>query len=99
MQIITTTSTASQTLNIKLGDQYCMINLYQKSTGLYLDLYVNNAPIVTGVLCRDRVKLVRQTYLGFIGDLTFFDTEGFTDPDYTGLNSRFELAYMELSDL
>jgi hypothetical protein len=36
---------------------------------------------------------VRDEYLGFIGDLAFFDTQGMTDPDWTGLGSRYILGY------
>jgi hypothetical protein len=43
--------------------------------------------------------MVRETYLGFIGDLSFTDTQGTSDPVYTGLGSRFVLLYLEASDL
>jgi len=88
---------ASQNLSVNLAQQYCGINLYQKNTGLYLDLYVNGNAVMTGVLCRDRVYLVRQEYLDFIGDLTFIDTEGDDDPRYTGLGARWQLIYIEQS--
>lgn len=89
----------SQSLSIVLANQNCQINVYQKTTGVYLDLYVNNAPIVTGVICRDRVKIVRQAYLGFTGDLSFFDTQGTTDPAYAGFGTQYQLVYLEASDL
>ncbi|WP_027815228.1 phage baseplate plug family protein [Paraburkholderia bannensis] len=86
-------------LSVLLAGQNCQISVYQKTTGLYLDLSVNNAPIKTGIICRDRVKLIRHAYLGFTGDLAFFDTQGVTDPTYTGLGSRYQLVYLEASDL
>ncbi|CAG4889295.1 phage baseplate plug family protein [Paraburkholderia gardini] len=92
-------ATPSQSLSAVLGGQNCQINVYQKSTGMYLDLYVSNSPIITATICLDRVRLVRETYLGFIGDLAFADTQGTSDPVYTGLGSRFVLLYLEASDL
>ncbi|MGA3882104.1 hypothetical protein ACPCYY_19985, partial [Bacillus pumilus] len=59
----------SQVLNVQLGLQSCRIAVYHKRTGLYLDLFVVDVPIVTGVLCRDRTFLLRNAYLGFAGDL------------------------------
>lgn len=93
MKIIPITADQSQTFGIQLDNQNCQISIYQKSTGLYLDLYLNNQPIINARLCRDRVKLIGLKYLGFSGDLVFLDTQGLDDPDYTGLNTRFILAY------
>ncbi len=92
-------ATPSQTLNVTLGGQQCLINIYQKSTGLFLDLSVANVSIINAKICQDRVALVRHPYLGFIGDLAFCDTQGVTDPVYTGLGSRYALIYLEASDL
>lgn len=99
MQIIPLTSVPSQTLSIVLAQQNCKISVYQLSTGLFLDLTLNGSLIVSAIACRDRVYLVRQPYLGFIGNLSFMDTQGLDDPDYTGLGSRFVLMYLESSDL
>ena len=89
----------SQTLAVQLGPQSCNINVYQKLTGLYLDLYVNSILIIGGVLCENLNVIVRSIYLGFIGDLTFIDNAGTEDPDYTGLGGRYSLIYIEASDL
>ncbi|TAL90900.1 MAG: hypothetical protein EPN62_00760 [Candidimonas sp.] len=99
MRTIPLQSIPSQTLDVQLSNQNCTINVYQKTTGLYLDLLINNAAVKTAILCRDRVKLIRDEYLGFIGDLVFVDTQGLNDPDYTGLGVRFVLVYLESGDL
>ena len=83
----------SQELSIQLGQKSCRIAVYQKRTGLFVDVRVNDRLVVAGALCRDRVWLVRGSYLGFPGDLAFFDTQGTSDPDYTGLGSRFVLVW------
>lgn len=87
-----------------LGGQACQVNLYQKSTGLYVDLYVGGILIVAGVLALASNLIVRATYLGFSGDLAFFDTQpgaaallANMQPDqitYPGLGSRYFLAYL-----
>ncbi|MDE1138199.1 MAG: hypothetical protein PW999_00800 [Paraburkholderia tropica] len=49
---------------------------------------MNNAAVKTGIVCRDRVKLIRHAYLGFTGDLAFFDTQGTSDPSYDPASAR-----------
>lgn len=99
MNIIPLQPLPSQILNVSLAGQACVISVYQKTTGLFLNLTVTNTPRVFGVLCHDRVRLVRQPYLGFIGDLSFIDTQGVDDPQYTGLGSRWVLAYLTPEDV
>lgn len=99
MRTIPLQAVPSQSLSVVLSSQNCQINIYQKTTGVYLDLFMDNAPIVTTKLCRDRVRLVRQEYLGFIGDLAVVDTQGKSDPSYEGLGSRFALVYLDSGDL
>lgn len=93
MLIVPTNAVPSQTLSVSLAEQACAIAIYQKGLNLFMDLSVSGRPIFSGQLCLDRVKLVRQKYLGFAGDLFFFDTQGKTDPVFTGLNRRYLLAY------
>jgi hypothetical protein len=96
---IPTNAVPSQTLSATLGGQSSRLNLYQKTTGLFLDLYVNDAPIIGGVVCQHGNKIVRDDYLGFVGDLVLFDTQGTSDPVYTGLGSRWQLFYIEAQDV
>lgn len=87
-------ATPSQRAAVQLGDQSCTIDVYQRSHGLFLDLYVSDVPIVRGALCLDSNLLVRDAYLGFVGDLMAMDIQGVSDPDYTGLGSRFVLVWI-----
>jgi hypothetical protein len=93
IQIVPTTAVAAQTFSVQLNNQNCTINLYQKSTGLYFDLILNNATIVQTMICLNLVGLIREAYLGFEGQLFFFDTQGTQDPTYDGLGSRYQLIY------
>ncbi len=87
--------TPSQSLTVNLGGQKCEIKIDQKyDNHVFLSMRVNDVDVVTSGICRDRVSLVRHDYLPFIGTLAFVDTQGASDPVYTGFGSRFQLAYI-----
>jgi len=69
------------------------------STQIFCDLYVNNTLIIGGVVCQNLNRIVRDLYLGFIGDLIFQDTQGTSDPFSPGLGTRFQFCYLEVADL
>jgi len=99
MQQIPLQAVPNQSVNIALAGQNCRINIQQRSTGMYCDLYVSDNLIVGGVICQNLNRIVRDLYLGFIGDLGFYDLQGADDPYYTGLGTRFIFIYLETSDL
>lgn len=99
MQVIPIQDVYSQTLQVTLSGQSCNINLYQLSTGLFCDLYVANTLIIGGVICQNINRIVRDLYLGFIGDLSFIDIQGNNDPSSPGLGSRYLLCYLDTFDL
>ncbi len=90
---------ASQTLSIVLAQQNCRVNLYQKTTGLYFDLFVDGAPITTCVIGRNGALLLNRGGSNFIGNFMFVDTMGELDPQWDGLGIRFMLLYVEASDV
>lgn len=104
-QIVPLQPLAAQTVTVNLNNQACTITVSQKSTGMFIDLYVDNALIIGGVICQNLNVIVRNAYLGFIGDIAFVDTQGdpntglTQDPFYTGLGSRFLLEYFLPSEL
>jgi hypothetical protein len=60
----------------------------------FIDLYVNDKPIIGGVRGMNENLIVRDRYLGFIGDLAFIDTSGQkADPQVVGLGTRWLLTY------
>lgn len=63
-----------------------------------MDLYVNGSLLCGGVACLNKTFIVLNLYLGFIGDFSFLDTQGDTDPVYTGLGSRYLLFYVPPSE-
>jgi hypothetical protein len=98
MQTVPLQAVPNQAVTIVLNNQNCQISVYQKLYGLFLDLYVDNLPLVTGVLCENLHLCIISSYLGFIGDLAFSDSQGTSDPVYTGLGTRFNLIYLAPSD-
>lgn len=92
----------NQTLTVPLAGQNCDLNVYQRNSGLYVDVFLSGTPVILGVLCQNANRIIRDLYLGFAGDFAFFDTQGGAsplDPDYTGLGGRFQLIYIEASEL
>jgi hypothetical protein len=90
---------ASQTLQVALGGQYCTLNVYQQAYGLYMDVLIGTNPIVQGIIALNNNLIVRNAYFGFQGDFVFFDTQGTSDPVYTGLGTRYFLLYYTASDI
>lgn len=93
MQTITLQPIKAQELTVKLGDQSVTLRIFQRSTGLYIDIGVGEVWIAQGVLCLNGNRLVRYSYLGFQGELFFADTKGSEEPFYDDLGSRFLLFY------
>lgn len=99
MMLIPIQALPNQNLQVQLANQPCTIELIQTAYGLICNLYISSTLIIGGVLCENLNRIVRSLYLGFIGDLVFNDTQGTSDPDYTGLGMRYQLIYLEASDL
>ncbi len=95
MRQIPLTPGQNQTLKVILSDQICKLTVYENSMGVYLDLSVNAVVVRNSVLCLDRVEMIADDYLGFIGRLMFVDTEGTNDPASSGLGLRYQLHYLE----
>jgi hypothetical protein len=100
MLVVPTAPVPSQTFKVALNNQACQINVYQKSTGLFIDLYISNNLVIAGVLCLNSNRIVRSIYLGFDGELLFYDTTGnATDPYYAGLGTTYALLFFTPADL
>jgi len=68
--------------------------VFEAATPMFLDLYVNDVLIVGGVRCLADVKIVRDSYLGFAGELSFIDAANQGEPpEVDGLGTRWLLVY------
>jgi hypothetical protein len=101
MLIIPLQAVPNQTVNVVLNNQSCVINIYQKFWGMFLDLYVNGSLVIGGVICLTGHLCVISAYLGFVGDLMWADTQSGlpTDPVFTGVGTRYQLQYLSPSDV
>ncbi|MFS8371299.1 phage baseplate plug family protein [Acetobacter indonesiensis] len=86
---------AFQQINVPLSGSTVTLTIQQRTNGVYADISLNGTQIIAGVVCQDRTWLVRYAYLGMPGDISFIDTQGTSDPDYTGFGSRYILIYEE----
>jgi hypothetical protein len=99
MKLVPLIAVPSQTLSVVLGNQNAQIAVRQNGPNMYFDLSVDGSPIVVTRICRDRQRLLLDAkYRGFIGDFAFFDTQGTTQPFYTGLGARYLLVYLEAGE-
>lgn len=94
-QTIPLLATAAQSLTTTIGGQAVRLDISQKATGLFTDVYVNDALTIGGVIVENDNPIVRSAYLGFAGDLYFHDTQngGSAFPAYTDLGARYALLY------
>lgn len=99
MNVVSLENKKSQSVSVSLDGQDCLIRLIQRESFIYMDLTVNNVPIMQGVPCLYANKIIRYKYLGFSGDLFFLDNQGESDPHYDGLTDRFPLYYITEAEL
>jgi hypothetical protein len=100
MLIIPVQALPNQTFAISLDGQNCNLNIYQTAYGLFMDIYMNSALIIGGVICQNLNRIIRDLYFGFAGDFVWYDNTGNgTDPYYLGLGTTYTLYYLETSDL
>ena len=99
MLVVPIQALPNQQLQVQLGSQACTIELTQGGYCLFMNLYVSGTLIVAGAFCQNLNRIVRDLYLGFVGDICFIDTQGTTDPVFTGLGSRYQLLYLAPADL
>lgn len=99
MLVIPTQPLPNQNLQVQIGDMACSLDIYQNAFALFIDVYVNGALVIGGVIAENLNRIVRNAYLGFTGDLVFFDTQGGADPVYTGLGERYQLIYLSDTEI
>ena len=98
MQEIPIQAIPSQTVSVSLAGQSVQVSIYQKAQGVFVDVTSDGIVAAIGTIARDAVALVCQDYKGFAGNLMFLDTQGSSDPDYTGVNTRFMLVYLTAAE-
>ena len=67
MQLIPLQATPNQAVTVTLNGQNCQLNVYQKSTGLFMDLYLANELVLAGMLCRNLRLMLMNLLLRVLG--------------------------------
>ncbi|CAI3953156.1 unnamed protein product [Commensalibacter communis] len=99
MKIISLNAIEAQEFSSSFGGVMYSFRLMDKgNAGVFMDVYDGVDPVLTGILCLDRVRLIRSAYLNFPGDIMFVDQEGFTHPVYTGFGTRYLLYALDEDD-
>lgn len=83
----------SQSVNVILAGQPCIIGLRLIGGRQYLSLSLNGEIICQNVLVVNRSAIIRAKYTGFVGELAAIDTQGDEAPQYTGWGTRWLLAF------
>jgi hypothetical protein len=100
MLIVPAQENPNQAFNVTLGGQQVQLEIFQTNYGLFMNVSVAGTPIVSGVICENLSRIVREAYSGFLGDLVWLDTTGAgTDPIYSGIGAQYLLIYLEAADL
>jgi hypothetical protein len=98
-QVIPLQPVPNQTTQVILNNQSCQIDIWQSPDAMFFSLSVNDGEVVSGQICQNLNLLIRAPYLGFDGDFLFTDTQGSSDPIYTGLGTRYLLFYYASNEL
>ena len=99
MQSISLKPLKAQEVSVNLAGQSVTLRIVQRSTGLFMDVGVDNLWIAQGVLCLNCNKIVRYPYLKFSDEIFFADTKGSLDPVYDELGTRFKLFYATAEEM
>lgn len=91
---------ASQTLAVTLAGQACEIALRTNGSNMYFDLTAGGVSIVRSRIVRNKqLLLIDARYQPFLGDFLFNDTQGDTQPNFAGLDTRYVLYYVDAAEL
>lgn len=99
MQTIAAQAIPNQQLQCQLAGQIVTLTIIQQNFGMFMTVEVGGDTIIAGVICLNLNRIVRDAYLGFLGDFIWYDSQGEDDPIYTGIGTRFQLIYLSQSDL
>lgn len=83
----------AQQLTCTLSGRRCAFWVRQLSTGLYVDVKVDDQSAIMGAVCFNGLDLIRNPVSPLPGKLFFSDTQGADDPYYDNLGIRFILQY------
>ena len=80
MLIVPLKAVPSQSLLSVLDGQSIQLDIFEKQSGLFANIWLDNVVVLAGVLCQNLNQLVRDAYLGLAGDFVFRDTNASARP-------------------
>lgn len=89
----------NQRFSVVLNNQHCTFELFQRYDHLYMNMYVGEEPIITGIVCLNRQDLIQIATTSFVGFLWFVDLLGDTDPQWEGLGNRYQMVFATPEEL
>jgi hypothetical protein len=81
-----------------LNGQVVRVAVREMTTGVYLTAWLDNVVIQSTILCVDRVRMMDSNYDAFVGGFMFMDSQGISDPESSGIGSRWNLYYLEAGE-
>ena len=99
MQTVQAQAIPNQQLQCQLGTQAVTLVITQTTFGLFMTVMVAGVTIISNVLCENLNRVVRDAYLGFVGDFVWYSTQDESDPVFTGIGSQYLLIYLSEDDL
>lgn len=98
MLLIPLKPVANQTTTVMLNGQVVRVAVREMTTGVYLTAWLDNVVIQSTILCVDRVRMMDSNYDAFVGGFMFMDSQGISDPESSGIGSRWNLYYLEAGE-
>lgn len=93
----------NQGLLVVLGEQECSVAIYQRGTGMYLDLYNGGETVCQGAICQPGMGIVQVATSAFSGQLYLLDTlsrgNEQQDPKWEGLGTRWRLYWLDAEEV
>ena len=89
------TQDPNQTIRVILGNQQVVIGITSTGNGVFVSVNSNGVDIINSVLALNQMALMVNYYMGFVGQLMFYDTQGESDPTWDGFGTRYLLVYMD----
>src|ERR1700758_2929168 len=84
---------ANQSFSCILDGQSAHITLETTDYGLYATVVYNGVTVASSRLCLARTDINSAVYNGLPQGLFFANTQGESDPVYTGFGTQYQLVY------
>lgn len=103
MLIVPLQSVPAQKVKTVLDNGTAFLVVYERRYGMFIDVTFNDRLVIGAVVCQNRNRIIRSDYLkkehNFSGDFAFIDLQGDSNPVYSELGNRYQLAYFTADEI